>query len=592
MRFSTRSKVSLILPIITLLALIGAVVTTMALSGPAAASHASTVAPQVATFQGNASTVNLAHSWQLSPSGSGFPPSNPNGHPRSPVVHGPKGPRVLSATSVGLPATTGAVVDPGRGSGPGQTLHNFVGLNSVDSFNTNGFVLEPPDQGLCVGNVLGQKVVAEIINDVVAFYTPGGKLVAGPTNLNVFFGESATEFVSDPRCVFDTSTQTFFFTVVAYAPTISGVPTHDDVLVLRSNGAASVYRADTTFAHDAAGRCPCFGDQPKVGIDQHNVYVSTDEFGGPAQFFETGAAVIAFAKSDLVRGAHAVHIAEYLNLTLKGIGVTALQPAITIGSAQQEFFLNAFPYTDEAQLHPNLVSHTLGLWALFDPGAVANGQVPKLSATLISSETYAYPVPALSTNGSSLATLTNDSRMQQVEYINGHLLGALNSAVNADNDPVTRDGAAWFELTPVLNHDQDVDGASFIQQGYLATAGKFLIYPAIVQATNGTIGIAFSITSRTLNPSTGYAVLASGSTQFSKLHITQFGSGPDKGFTCNIVGFQHCRWGDYSWAGLDPNGIDLWMAAEDIVPHVATQIVSGQALKTDWGTQVWDVNGN
>jgi hypothetical protein len=89
--------------------------------------------------------------------------------------------------------------------------------------------------------------------------------------------------MSDPRCVFDTPTQTFFFTVLAYAPTTSGLPTHDDVLVLRSNGAAFVYRADTTFAGDTAGRCPCFGDQPKVGIDQYNVYVSTDEFGGPAQ---------------------------------------------------------------------------------------------------------------------------------------------------------------------------------------------------------------------------------------------------------------------------------------------------------------------
>lgn len=590
MRFSTRSKVSLVLPIITLLALVGVVAATMALSGPATASRASAATPQVVTFQGSAGTVDLAHSWRLPPSGSGQ--SLNGGHPRSPVVPGKKGPKVLTATRSGLPTTTDADVDPGHGSGPGQILHNFVGLNSVDNFKANGFVLEPPDQGLCVGNELGQKVVAEIINDVVAFYTPGGKLIAGPTNLNVFFNEPATENISDPRCVFDTSTQTFFFTVVAYAPTPSGLPTRDDLVVLRSNGTAFVYRADTTFAHDTAGKCPCFGDQPKLGTDQHNVYISTDEFGGPAQSLETGAAVIVFAKSDLLRGAHAVHIAEYLNLTLKGIGVTALQPAITIGSAPQEFFLNAFPYTDEAQLHPNLVSHTLGLWALFDPGAVAAGRIPKLSATLITSEVYEYPVPALSTNGSSLATLSNDSRMQQVEYINGHLLGALNSAVNVDNDPVTRDGAAWFELKPVLDHDQDVDGATFIQQGYLAAAGKFLIYPAIVQATNGTIGIAFSITSRTLNPSTGYAVLASGSTHFSKLHITQFGSGPDKGFTCNIVGFQHCRWGDYSWAALDPNGIDLWMAAEDIVPHVATQIVSGHVLKTNWGTQVWDVNGN
>ena len=592
MRFSTRSKVRLLLPILALLTLIGVAVVTINLNGPAATTHASAAASPVVTFQGQASTVNLAYSGPLSTAGGAHSNGSANGHPHSPIVHNPKAPQALSATRVGLPATTDAGVDPGHDSGPGGILHNFVGLNSVDSFNANGFILEPPDQGLCIGNLLGQKVVAEVINDVVAFYTPGGTIIAGPANLNVLFAEPPTEGISDPRCVFDTSTQTFFFTALAIAPTANGLPTHDDLLVLRSNGIASVYRADTTFATDTAGQCPCFGDQPKIGIDPYNIYISTDEFGGPNQSLETGAAVIVFAKSDLVQGLLVVHTAEYLNLTLNGIGVTALQPAITIGSARQEFFLNSFPYLDEAQLQPNPLSHTLGLWALFNPGEVSSGQVPTLSATLITSEAYAFPVPALSTNGSSLATFTNDSRMQQVEYINGHLLGALDSAVNLVNDPTTRDGAAWFELKPVLDQDQDVDGARFIQQGYLAAKGEYLIYPAIIQARNGTIGIAFSITSQTLNPSTGYAVLASGSKKFSKLHITQLGSGPDIGFTCNIAGFQHCRWGDYSWAALDPNGIDMWMAAEDTVPQVATQPNTAPPAQTNWGTQVWDVNGN
>jgi hypothetical protein len=599
-RLSTRSTARLLLPMVTLLALLGAGLATMQWHGSATTTQVRAAASQSVTFQGHASIVTLAHSLQLSTSGRAHPlGSLATARPHFPVAHSQLGPRILSAVRPGLATATDAGVgsrsgsSPGVGSGSsanaGRLLHNFRGLNSVDSFKANGFVLEPPDQGLCVGNVLGQKVVAEIINDVVAFYTPGGKLLAGPTNLNGFFDEPATENMSDPRCVFDTPTQTFFFTVLAYAPTTSGLPTHDDVLVLRSNGAAFVYRADTTFAGDTAGRCPCFGDQPKVGIDQYNVYVSTDEFGGPAQSLETGAAVIAFAKADLVRGASSVPVAEYLNLTLMGIGVTALQPAITIGSAQQEFFLNSFPYLDEAQLQPTPLSHTLGLWTLSHPEAVSAGQLPRLSATLITSEVYGFPVPALSTNGSSLATFSNDSRMQQVEYINGHLLGALDSAVLISNDPVTRDGAAWFELTPILNQNAAIAGASFIRQGYLAAAGKYLIYPAIVQATNGTTGIAFSITSPTLNPSTGYALLGSGSTRFSTLQITQFGSGPDIGFTCMIAGFQHCRWGDYSWATLDPNGSGLWMAAEDTVPQIATQLYRGHTFKTNWGTQVWEV---
>jgi hypothetical protein len=111
----------------------------------------------------------------------------------------------------------------------------------------------------------------------------------------------------------------------------------------------------------------------------------------------------------------------------------------------------------------------------------------------------------------------------------------------------------------------------------------------------GTTGIAFSITSPTLNPSTGYVVRKSGSANFGNAHITSFGSGPDIGFTCfpPLQGtFQQCRWGDYSWSALDPNGKDLWMAAEKTVKQVATQLVPPPPIQSNWGTQVWEVMGD
>lgn len=583
-RFSTRSKVRLSLTFLAILALLGAVVATANLGRPATSAHA---ASPVATFHGQAGTVKLARSGQLSTATSQHSNSPASNHPRVPIVHN-QGHKALSAARSGLPTTA----DTGTGSPPGLILHNFAGLNSVDSFNGNGFILEPPDQGLCVGTLLGQKVVAEVINDVAAFYSTDGTIIAGPTNLNVLFAEPPTEGMSDPRCVFDTSTQTFFFTALALAPTANSLPTHDDLLVLHSDDTTAVYRADTTFASNTTSQCPCFGDQPKIGIDQYNVYISTDEFGGPNQSLETSAAVIAFAKSDLLQGAPTAHTATYLDLTLNGIGVVGLQPAITIGKASEEFFLNSFPYLDEAQLQPNPSSTMLGLWALANPASIASGQTPTLSSTIITSETYAFPVPALSTNGSSLATYTNDSRMQQLEYIGGHLLSALDSAVNVANDPVTRDGAAWFELKPLVDANQNITGAKFVRQGYLAAAGEFLTYPAIVKAKNGRVGISFSITSQTLNPSTGYALLGPVGKQFTRLYITQTGSGPDIGFTCGLGAPQQCRWGDYSWATLDPDGTDMWMAAEDTVPQVATQPNTNPPAQTNWGTQVWDVNGN
>src|SRR6202040_4064743 len=71
------------------------------------------------------------------------------------------------------------------------------------------------------------------------------------------------------------------------------------------------YHIDTT---DLGGNgCPCFGDQPLLGIDATNIYVSTNEFSinGP-QF--NGAQIYAFSKADLVALAHSVHFAHFSNL--------------------------------------------------------------------------------------------------------------------------------------------------------------------------------------------------------------------------------------------------------------------------------------
>ena len=474
----------------------------------------------------------------------------------------------------------------------GQLLQNFRGLGNVDQFRLNGFVLEPPDQGLCVGQLLGSTAVAEIINDAVAFYTPSGDLFSLKADLNSFFHEPFVEAMSDPRCYFDPTTQTWFFTVLALNSAAANfLPNHVDVLVLDAQLRAEfIYQIDVTFPTNTAGLCPCLGDQPKLGIDKNNLYISVDQFDTTLTF-ETGDSLIVLPKSELIAGRLAVDMAEFHNLALAGLGVTALQPAITTGDSDVEYLLNSFPYADAAQLIPNTISKLLGLWALSDTAAVGRGGVPKLSATLITSEMYGFPVAARTTNGRSLATFSNDSRMQQVQFINGHLWGALDSAVAVDQDPITRDGAAWFEIQPVLNASGQVTAGTFTDQGYLASAGQYLVYPAITTTAAGTTGIAFSITSPTLNPSTGYAVRNAGAADFGSINLTATGSGPDIGFTCALGFPQECRWGDYSWSTLDPNGRDIWMAAERIVPEVSTQNLAGQQFKINWGTQVWEVMG-
>ena len=579
MSITSHTKVRILLSLLVILTIVSAFSISIA---SRESSHAN--GPAANTYTGAAHTVTRSSASKFALHTTAQPIANKSRV--SPPLH-QKHRASNAATAAGKGAPL--VAASGNWKGSSNLLHNFNGLDSVDNFHVNGFILEPPDQGLCVGNLLGSKVTSEIINDVVAFYKPNGTLFGPEENLNVFFGEPATLNISDPRCIYDPTTQSWFFSVVVYTNTL--LPNHTDLLVLQPNLFTAVYQIDTTLPNNTAGGCPCFGDQPKLGIDKNNVYTSVDQFGGPGQSLETGADLFALSKSQLVAGASSVNSATFLNLSLGGIGITALQPAITNSNSNIEYLLNSFPYADEAQLMPNTISKLLGLWALSNTAAVTTGGVPTLSATLITSQIYGAPVPALTTNGLSLATFSNDSRMQQVQFINGQLWGALDTAVAIGNDPVTRDGAAWFEIQPTV-HNGSISGATFTDQGYIAVTGKYLVYPAITTTYGGTTGISFSITSPTFNPSTGFVVRKSGSANFGGANITSLGSGPDIGFTCALGFPQQCRWGDYSWSTLDPNGQDLWMAAEKTVKQVATQPGITPPAQTNWGTQVWEVMGS
>src|SRR5579859_5870560 len=109
------------------------------------------------------------------------------------------------------PSVNSAVLDA---STPGL-LKSFNGLNFRQQRLANGgnqFSVEPPDQGLCVGNGF----VLETVNDVLNVYSTSGKSLLGVTDLNTFYGYPPAinrttgvfgPSITDPSCYFDQPTQ-------------------------------------------------------------------------------------------------------------------------------------------------------------------------------------------------------------------------------------------------------------------------------------------------------------------------------------------------------------------------------------------------
>jgi hypothetical protein len=452
-------------------------------------------------------------------------------------------------------------------------LSNFDGVSSLDSAVTNfGAEFEPPDQGLCVGNGF----VVEPVNSAFTIYRPNGSLVSGPLNVNVLFSEGLTEFTSDPRCYFDKATHTWFATILFISA--DGTEARTDIAVNSSGDPTTpwtVYHLeatdDGTSGTPVHVGCPCLGDQPLLGIDRENIYIATNEFsilGSQAN----GAQIYAVSKRDLINGAANVHFVQFENLTIAGDMAFSVQPAITQSGGNTddaEYFLESIDPT-------GTFDNRVGVWALTHQEEVSEGGIPTLTNIVITSEVFGVPPSAVQEGSASLLN-TGDDRMQQVQAIGGELWGALNTALTLPGDPTQLSANAWFKIHPRVQNHQ-IAGADIAKQGYVASAGNFLSYPAIQASTNGSVAMVFTLSGPTFFASAAYARMSEDEDSFGRIKVAALGSGA---YDPNAT-----RWGDYSFAIVDPNGEGIWLATE-YMPPLSRQTVDGLR---NWGTRVLEVS--
>ena len=555
---------------------------------PAVTSQAATLKPAAtsATFGG---TISQAPRLAASASGvAGFKSVAP-----SPAIENPQVPRALikakspggpnpAAQANGAGAASASAVSPARSKT--SVTNAFDGLNDLINDQLYG-ALTPPDQGLCVGpdhTIKGAPdAVWEIVNSVAQETTKSGAVLFGPVNSPTLF-QDANAF-SDPRCLFDPATQSFYFTEISFpasGPNATLTNTVNDVLVINSRGAA-------TYQFDSSLGGQCIGDQPKVGFNNNALIISTDEYCGASQT-EIGAIVQVISKSQLVHEAATVNWAQSTPVSLAGDPVVGLDPAINTGTSTA-YLVNSVPFNADGS--NNALGTTLGLWTLTNTASVTTGKgAPFLASKVLRSEPYAFPVPAPSTGDGSTTTYMNttitsetalnpdDSRLSAPVNVSVgpggsvNLWTALDAAVNPTGGTATKDGAAWFEISTSLGR--------VIKQGYVAASGgASLLYPAVYAARNGTATMVYTITSPTLNPSAAFSVLGR-----PGIEVVGLGSGPHFSFS-DAPPFNSPRWGDYSWAAPDPESSQIWMATEYIPP------TSEWDGFDNWGTYIFAVKG-
>jgi hypothetical protein len=456
-------------------------------------------------------------------------------------------PRAPAAAASGAAAATAA------------TLSNFNGTSSRDSEFTNyGLEFEPPDQGVCAANGF----VLEPVNSAYRIFLTNGKSIRGAFNINDLFNVGGKEFTSDPRCWYDPATGTWFAVVLF----INDTGTQGTVLIAVRHakdplGLFNEYSIDAT---DLGGRgCPCLGDQPRIGIDQQNLYITADQFSIQGPQFD-GGELWAIDKAGLVAGKPTVKFAHFGSLKVEGQTALAPQPALSTVRPHAEFMLSQLDLDNQGD-------HRIGVWAITNRAAVASGGLPTLSMIVIGSEAYANP-PPVPQKGAPSKLNQGDDRMQQTAFADNAVWGELGTAITPAGDSAARAGAAWFKVKPRLAGGVVV-GARVVSQGYVDAPGRYLIYPALWPDAAGNAAMGFTESSSTMFPSTAYATLKAGASNFGPPVVSAKGTGP--------YSRDSRRWGDYAFA-VPGAGDTAWLANEYIPPKLS-QTTDGAA---NWGTRV------
>ncbi len=478
----------------------------------------------------------------------------------------------------------------------------FEGEGIQDTVFTNGFEVEPPDQGLCGGTFQDTTFLFESVNLSIALYDTSTSKDTPSISLNSFFGLPPSvnpdtgrfgPFLSDPKCYFDPDTGRWFHTVLLLGvnPETGDFDGTAATLIAASTsrnplGTYNLYAID---ASDPGGDgCPCFGDQPLLGADANGLFVSTAEYNIDGTVFN-GAQVYALDKRALSTGGpvDAVHFST--GTTHTGTLQPATAPNARYETAQDgtEYFLAAFDCEPpDCHVDADSLENTIQISAITHTKTLRTGSPDlRLLSRIIPSQRYGQPVPqqqkaGFHPYGESLRqpvpdVEANDARMNQVVYAAGRLWGGVNTIAT----PGPRDGIAWFQVSPSVTRDK-VSG-TIKQQGYLATrsSGGYVSFPSIGVNDAGHGVIAYSLMGADYHPSAAWTGIDRSGLN-TGVQVAELGRRAEDGFTCYPADDTNCRWGDYSASFALPNG-EVWSAAE--------YIGSKRTTFANWSTFVWPV---
>jgi hypothetical protein len=275
-----------------------------------------------------------------------------------------------------------------------------------------------------------------------------------------------------------------------------------------------------------------WADYPGLGVDDNNVYITTNLFD--ATDFFSHSKVWRVPKPQLLTLPQATTL-SWTEFTDPGF---VLQPAHTFGPAPAEYLLTEASFVIGARRFLEVLR--------------ISGTPPALSS-LGTVEVSPYPVIPISLPVAPQTQIdTGDTRILNAVQRNGRLY-ATHTVSNATN---TKTEVAWYEIVPS-------SPPTLAQQGRVQDPARFYYYPSIAVNANGDMALGFSGSSTTEFAGGYYTARLNSDAPGTTQPVGLLKAGEDSYFKTFGPPTDSNRWGDFSATVVDPaDDLTFWTLQE------------------------------
>ena len=372
----------------------------------------------------------------------------------------------------------------------------------------------PPDGAVAAG----PNHIVEMVNIEGGIWTKNGTALRF-FNLASFFG-TGTDSISDPKVIFDTSSNRWFATILditANAVKLASSQTTDPTQ------AWNIYSFPFTD-------CP---DQPYLGVSNDKLAIGGNVYQNHCNGTFRGAQYTIINKTQVTSGLLASSFRSGLIPT-----ESSMRPIQNLSSNSTLFMVS------DDDIHSRINLHKV------------NGPILNLNFQNIPLSVNAINLPFDANQlGTSIPLSTGDDRIQDAVWYKQKLWLSLNDGCTPSGDSQQRSCVRLIELNATTN--------TILQDFDIGRSGFYFFYPSLKIDNNGALNVVFGNSSSTAYPSIMFTAQTTSDTPgtVKPLQILKSGTAPVT-FLSSITG-NIARYGDFFGSAVDPvNPSHVWVEGE------------------------------